>query len=188
MSILACFEAFRGGLDYALALGGYETPVRMELGERHLDLLEEYIGQGQNKPMIIWVPLGAAKIEQIGSLRDGVSALRPQGISQPVRIATRDEQIDAFIWAKDFSEAERLMNHFVATCRLQATAHSFHPLSTKWSVGDDPRKPKQGTLVILRFWVKIPFTAEPDQIAHAPFTPNVTGEFVEHLTLSTVDP
>lgn len=192
MAILECFEAFRTGLATVLATSTTgatgEQPVRMELGEKFLDLLEEYIGQGQNKPMIVWVPIGASRIEQLAGLRDGVPALHPasaakEGITKPLRIAARDEVIDVFVWAKDIQTAERLMNHMVATCQFQATSHSFKPISTRWSVGDDPRKPKQGTLAILRVSIKIPFTAEPDQIATAPFTPDVTGTFVQTLSI-----
>jgi hypothetical protein len=183
MSIASCFDAIKSGLDAVMTGYGDEGAVRHELGEEHLDLLEEYVGQVQPKPSIIWVPMGSTDAYTSGSMRDATSTKTPRGLRAPAQIASRHEAIDAFVWAPNLRACEKLINHFVATARLQLTAHSFQVRSTRWSVGVD-RKPKRGALCILRFTLHVPFTTEPEQVARAPFTPTVTGAFVEEIPSS----
>lgn len=174
MSLKSTLTAFGEALAANLATAGAEA-ARFAIGEEHLRLGEESIGQNQQKPSVVLVPIGAPEIEQRGTMRDPTSRLTARGISQPQELAVRDEHVDAYFWTTDLESTEALMNHFVAACRVSATAHAFKPLATKWAVVD-PDKRERGTYCILRFKTRIPFTFEPSQIARAPFHPSVTGQ------------
>lgn len=188
MSIEACFTNIREALS--LVLNGLGQPqVRHELGERHLDLLEKYIGEEQGKPAIIWVPRGAKSITYEGDGMRDVTLLKTapfaygaHGIKKPLKFAVRDEEIDAYFWAKIFGDVETLVGHFCAAGRVQLSAHGFYPRSTLWSVNVD-RQPKSGALCLLKFTVKIPFTFEPQPVV-APTTQDGTGTFVQEITPS----
>ena len=177
MSISSCFKK----LSENWAKQSFAVP--MLIGEEHLDLLEEYIGHEQSKPQIIWVPIGAPTITPISGpkaptikvLLDRQPGDQPpfndkQGrVDFPDQAYSREEHIDGYVWAPTLEACEELTNHFVAFCRVAATAYGFRPLTTRWSVGV-PRsnatepKSRRGTLCILRFHVRVPFTFEPQPV------------------------
>ena len=182
MSISSVFEPLRKLVED----NGH---VLMKLGEEHLDLLEEYIGQQQSKPSIIWVPLGAPVITPIAGPRAPIARrlVRPNvvpatgeavdtgRVEEPLMYASRREQIDAYVWAPDLPTCERVLNDFVAFVRLSATGFSFKPATTRWAVGSD-RKPKRGSLCIFRFAIKVPFTFPEQNFVAAPLTLTLTPE------------
>jgi hypothetical protein len=173
VSLDSTLKKFGQALAANLQTFGAEA-ARFEIGEEHIRLGEN-IGERMNKPSVVLVPIGAPEIEQFGTMRSPTSRVTPAALSQPEELAVRDEHVDAYIWAKTLLDTEVLMNHFVAGCRVGATAHSFKPLATRWAMVD-PDKADRGTYCILRFKTRIPFTFEPSQIAKAPFTQAVTGQ------------
>lgn len=185
MSISSIFEPLRKVVED----NGHVT---MRLGEEHLDLLEEYIGQQAAKPSIIWVPIGAASIEPIAGPRAPTARrlVRPTvppstpgtgaatdtaRVEEPAMYASRPEQIDAYVWAPDLPTCELVLNDFVAFLRLSMTGFSFKPATTRWAVGSD-RKPKRGSLCIFRFVAKVPFTFPDQNFVASPLTLTLTPE------------
>ena len=183
MSLDSTLKKFGEALAANLTNAGAEA-ARFAIGEEHLKLGEETIGQRQPKPSVVLVPIGAPEIEQWATMRDATSVKTARGISLPQELAVRDEHVDAYFWTPDLGSTEVLMNHFVAACRVSATAHAFKPLATKWAVVD-PDNHARGTYCILRFKTRIPFTFEPSQIARAPFHPAITGQLDVNGTITS---
>lgn len=172
MSVASVFEFMRKVVEDS----GH---ISMKLGEEHIDLLEENLGEQQGKPSIVWVPING-QVTQYGTMRDPTSIRTPQGLGEPQQLATIRTQIDAFCWAQDLVAAERLMNDFWALMRQRLTAYAFKPVSVRWAVNSK----RMGTYSILSFLIMIPVTYQLDAIATAPLTPTIDGEFVDEITAS----
>lgn len=186
MSLKSTLDKFGIGLKVVLENAG-APPCLFEIGAEHLKLGEEAIGPRQTKPSVTLVPIGAPEIEQWGTMRSPTSRVTPGGVKLPEELAVRDEHVDAYVWTTSLDETEKLLNHFVASCRVSATGHSFKPLATRWSAVN-PDDLKRGTYCILRFKTRIPFTFEPQPIASAPFTQSIEGELsVNGVTQSEVE-
>lgn len=153
--ISAIFNAFKARLEAALTAAGEELP-RHELGAWKLP--------STSAPnQIIWVVLGG----QIAAARQTGQGARALDVRQ---IATRNERVAVHIWGKGgFDETERLLNHFIAACRYAGTAYPFTSISTDWMVGQD-MVTNAGRLCILTIEIRIPVTAEPIGVSHAPHT------------------
>ena len=156
------FDAVKETLENALRDAGEELPVH-ELGAWRLPELG-----APNR--IVWAVVGGP-VTAPRQTGQGSAAL---GTHQ---IATRNETVLVHVWGKGgFDETERLLNHFVAACRLTCTSYSFEPKSTDWTVGQES-KTVAGRLCVLTIEVRIPFTAEPIAISAPPHTAAVTGSF-----------
>lgn len=178
MSLQKIFDTAAEGMRAVLTNAG-QPQVKYLLGEEHLDLGEEVMSENQTavSPSVVWVPIGGA-VEQWGSMRDKTSVRTARSIPDPQQIARINAQIDAYCWESDLPRAEALLNRVWATLRLQLTAYSFKPVSVRWALA----KGRRGVYAILGFTLGIPVTYEPDQIAHAPLTTTVEGEFVAEVS------
>lgn len=156
--ISTIFRAIRETLESTLRAAGEELP-RHELGAFALTSTSA-------PPQIVWVIRGGQVVapRQTGQGQNAASVRQ---------IATRNERIDVHVWARDFDATERLMNHFVAAARSACTAYSFEPLATDWSIGQD-QGTVAGRVCVLTIEVRVPFTAEPIGVSHAPHTVTVT--------------
>jgi hypothetical protein len=187
MSISSVHENVKAALEVVLKAAGEQLPFH-ELGADHLS-------DAQSAPAIVWVPLGAKRIEQMpGGMRaprvrklvapdvvPGVGEDVSTGrVQDPQMIATRAEEIEIHVWGKTFQDSERLLNHFVAAMRVQLTGARFHLISTDWTLGQQA-KSKGYNVCLFHCAVDVPFTYEPQAVAKYPLTPTVDGEFVDSL-------
>jgi hypothetical protein len=184
MSIVTVFEKIKLGLRQVIARTPEEQPEHL-LGANHLS-------DALNAPAIIWVPLGAQKIDLVGGGHRSATAVRlsateaRQRIGEPNQFASRAELFEIHIWGKDFAQTEKLLNHLAATMRVQITA-GFHPLATDWTLGQS-QDTKGVTICLFKCSIGIPFTFEPGAVADYPLTLTLEGDIVTSEELEeTVD-
>lgn len=145
-----------------------------KLGEEHM------IREGQEFPMIVWVPIGGpitvarqlAADKQLDPTADGSPRIR--------QIGTRQETIHVHLWHQTLKDTETLLGHYVAMIRPLLTAFSFRVTGTAWSVTTRPPGNDTGTDVatgtkcVLAMELDIPLTLEPSWISAPPHHPTIT--------------
>jgi hypothetical protein len=181
--ITKAFETIRTGLRGVIAGygAGAEQPVH-ELGPEHLHAFDQRLGDTQEKPSIIWVPIGGPGKLQ-GNLRSETSIKNPAGITKPRQLMSLENRMDVYFWGHTLDEAWWLFSHWVHVARTALTAFSYNePLSVRWSQTEDKLR---GTYLIHTFHLGIPVTFEAVPYARAPLTPVVTGQFVTADQITT---
>lgn len=177
MSISTVFQAIRIGLNTVLEAAGEPQPTIHELGADHLS-------DAMDAPAIVWCPIGAEGIEMISGPRAPTrrrltTEEAKERISDPNELARREELIEIHVFGKTFEKTETLLNHLVASMRVQMTAFSFHPMSTDWQLGQaDTSKPFH--ICIFKCKIAVPFTFEPQGVVR-PVSVAIEGEIVDSL-------
>lgn len=178
MSLRVVFEAITGGLKALRNDLGLPVPS-CELGEEHLPMTGEM-------PSIVWVPVGAHKIDWIAGPKAPMSAREPRGLSDGNQLASREEVVTIWVRAADYDQTELLLNHLVESLRVQMTAFSVKLLGSTWGIAQpantkEPKSapPKSGTECGLSVQVNLPFIESKKPVAPAgTLTPVLTGEII----------
>lgn len=157
--ISTIFGVVKQQLEKTLKALGSPLPSH-ELGSSHID-------EHDAPPRIVWEVVGGpvTPAKQNGADRNGATIRQ---------IGERHERVRIHVWDKDFTATEILMNHFVAAAREVCTGFSFSALSTNWMVGQS-EKTDLGRVCILEIEIRLPFTAEPIPVSHAPNVVAING-------------